>query len=309
MVVGAASMLGVLASPRLTKAVPAAVLGVAAGVAAYFTLAIFDHSMLSLSAHRLIIGVLPLSADGTGSSSLLDSARRLPGADIERLAKPALTLSLLLSIDTLKTCVVTDALTRTRHDSNKELRAQGIANVVSSLIGGVPVAGAMGATMVNITSGGKTKASSLFEGVFLLACLFVFQPVVAWTPLAALGGILVVVGIRMVDWKAFTMLRQSSTRLDFVVIASVVGVAVGIGLITAAGVGLALAIMLFVRDQVQGSVIQRRTSGDRIFSKSHRLPDEMEVLVREGHQTVVLELKGNLFFGTTDQLMSLLSPI
>src|SRR6185295_17908095 len=99
----------------------------------------------------------------------------------------------LLSIDTLKTCVITDVLTRSRHDSNKELRAQGLSNAASTLLGGVPVAGALGATLVNLTSGARTRLSGVFEGAFLLAALLVLGPLVAWTPLAALAGILIVV--------------------------------------------------------------------------------------------------------------------
>jgi SulP family sulfate permease len=256
-----------------------------------------------MSAHRLIIGPLPTHGASSGSS-LWAAIGHLTGHDLETVAIPALTLSVLLSIDTLKTCVVTDAVTRTRHDSNRELRAQGLANFASGLAGGVPVAGTMGATMVNVSSGGTTRWSGIFEGIFMLLGVLVLRPVIAWTPLAALAGILVVVGFRMVNWKAFAMLRQPSTRFDFAVIAVVAGVAIGIGLITAAGVGLALAILLFIRDQVRGNVIRRKTYGSRVFSRSRRLPEEMEVLVQRGGETTILELQGNLFFGTTDQLQT-----
>ena len=80
-------------------------------------------------------------------------------ADWRMLLAPALTLSVLLSVDTLKTCVVVDAITRTRHDSNRELRAQGAGNIASALLGGMPGAGTMGATMVSLASGGRTRGA------------------------------------------------------------------------------------------------------------------------------------------------------
>ena len=126
----------------------------------------------------------------------------------------------------------------------------------------------------------------------------------AWTPQPALAGILVVVAWRMFDRKAFKLLKHSSTRLDFAVSAAVIAVAVGVGLIQASGTGIALAILLYVRDQVRTTVIRRKVYGNQIHSKQRRLPDQLTALARAGAQTVVCELQGPLFFGTTDQLLS-----
>ena len=106
----------------------------------------------------------------------------------------------------------------------------------------------------------------------------------------------------MFDWGSFQLLRQKSTVLDFAVIATVVIVAVATNLIAAAGAGVGLAIVLFIREQIQGSVIRRKATGEQISSKQHRLPADQEVLKRHGAETSVCELQGSLFFGTTDQL-------
>ncbi len=293
-------------APRATKAVPAAILGLAAGGAAYLALGAVEPGLRTLHGNPLVIG--PLGASGTG---LLDGfGSRLSGLGALRLrdlwlvATPALTLSVLLSIDTLKTCVVVDALTRTRHDSNREMLGQGLANLVTGLVGGVPGAGTSGATLVNIASGGITRRSGAAEGVLVLLAYLLLGPVVAWAPLAALAGILVVVAARMFDWRSFQLLRQRATALDFLVVASVIAVAVGVGLVTASGVGVALAILLFIRDQAKGSVIHRRTYGNQVFSRQKRLPEEMAALERRGGETLVCELEGNLFFGTTDRLFT-----
>jgi SulP family sulfate permease len=308
LIVGLVTIGVMLVAPRLTRVVPAPILGLLAGVVAYFALALARPELLTLHDNHLVIGPL----GGVAGSFFGGAAGRFSGiaqmrlGDLAVIVTPALTLSVLLSIDTLKTCVVVDALTRSRHQSNREIIAQGLANLTSALVGGMPGAGTSGATLVNIASGGRTRRSSVLEGVLVLVAALALGRFVAWAPIAALSGILIVVAYRMFDKASFRLLRQRSTILDFVVVATVVAVAVGVGLITASGVGVGLAIILFIRDQVRGSVIHRKTYGNHVFSRQRRLPEEIAILEQKGEQTVVCELEGNLFFGTTDQLLSLL---
>jgi SulP family sulfate permease len=202
----------------------------------------------------------------------------------------------------LKTCVVLDALTRSRHNSNRELIGQGLGNLASAVMGGMPGAGTMGATLVNLNSGGTTRRSSFLEGVFALVAFLVLGGWIGWVPIPALAGILIVVAFRMFDRSSFRLLQHRSTVLDFGVIATVIVVAVGRDLIAAAGIGLGLAILLFIREQMRGSVIRRKVYGDQTSSKRQRLPAEREVLAQAGHLVTVCELQGSLFFGTTDRL-------
>ncbi len=310
LVVGVATMLFMVLAPRWTKTVPAAIVGLAGGCGAYFALALRDPALLALEGNGLLIGPLGgagLAAAGEALSARLAGLGGFAAADLGLIVTPALTLSALLSIDTLKTCVVVDALTRSRHDSNREMRGQGVANVASALLGGMPGAGTSGATLVNIASGGQTQLSGLLAGAFALIAYVALARVVAWTPLAALSGILIVVAYRMFDKGSFRLLRQRSTVLDFLVVASVIAVAVGVGLIAASGTGVALAILLFIRDQIRGTVVHRKVQGNQLFSRQRRLPEQLAALKRRGEETVVYELEGNLFFGTTDQLLSELS--
>jgi SulP family sulfate permease len=115
--------------------------------------------------------------------------------------------------------VVVDAVTRTRHASNRELVAQGLANLASAAVGGVPGAGTSGATLVNIASGAETRRSGVIEGALVGVAYLALGGLVAWAPIAALAGILVVVAYRMVDWGSLRLLRQRSTLLDFGVVA------------------------------------------------------------------------------------------
>lgn len=304
--VGIVTIVVMLLAPRLTRKVPAAILGLLAGVSVYFLLGVFDARLLTLEANRLVIGHLP-GGGGSFTAEVLDRAAALRGlrpSDLGLVLSSALTLSVLLSFDTLKTSVVVDALTRTRHNSNREIVGQGLANLVAAGLGGVPGSGTSGATLVNLASGGRTRLSGVACGAFVLVAYWLLGGVVAWAPIAALAGILVVVAYRMFDWSSFELLRRRSTALDFLVVASVIAVAVGVGLVSASGVGVGLSILLFIRDQVRGTVIRRRSYGDRVFSRQKRLPEEMALLERHGADTVIVELEGNLFFGTTDQLFT-----
>jgi SulP family sulfate permease len=308
LVVAVATIAVMALAPRVTRRVPAAILGLLAGVAAYFALALFRPELLTLAGNRLVIG--PIGADapsfGAALQSRVAALGSLQASDLRMVLGPALTLAVLLSLDTLKTCVVVDALTGARHESNRELFGQGTANTVSALIGGMSGAGTSGATLVNLASGGQTRRSGIFEGVAVLVAFLALGGVLGWTPLAALAGILTVVAARMFDWSALRLARQRSTALDFFVVAAVIAVAVGVDLITASAVGVALSILLFIRNASRGAIIRRKLYGDKVFSKRRRLPEQARVLAAQGRQTVVVQLTGSLFFGTTDRLRTLL---
>ena len=186
--------------------------------------------------------------------------------DLRNLLVPALTLAVLLSIDTLKTCVVLDALTRSRHDSNRELIGQGLGNLTTGLIGGMPGAGQMGATMVNMSSGAVSRMSGVIEGVLALIAFLLLGGLIAWVPVAALAAILIVVGIRMIDRHSLQFLKFRHTLFDFAVILAVVAVALTVGLIPASGTGIVLAIVLFVREQTRGSIVRSKAYGNQSFS-------------------------------------------
>lgn len=306
--VGFVTVAVMVGAPRLTNAVPATILGLAAGAIAYGGFAWADPALRVLAGNSQVIG--SLGGGGTGLFSAfagrLTAIKAMGLADLPALLMPALTLAVLLSIDTLKTCVVVDTLTRSRHDSNRELLGQGLGNLTSAAIGGIPGAGQMGATLVNISSGGNSRRSGLIEGALSLLAFLALGALIAWVPVAALAGILVVVGVRMIDFGSLHFLKARSTIFDFVVVVAVVVTAQAVSLIAASGVGVVLAIVLFIREQIGGSVVHRKTDGNKIFSRQTRLPAAMAILQRDGDQAVIFELQGSLFFGTTDKLYSAL---
>ena len=308
--VGAVTIAAMLIAPRLTRSLPAAVVALVAGVLAYFALSAVNPALLSLEHNALVIGSLGGTRDGV-LAALGDRAAAFRGLglrDIGAALVPGATLAILLSIDTLKTCVVLDALTRSRHDSDRELIGQGVANLAASALGGMPGAGQMGATLVNLSSGAQTRLSGMIEGALALLALLALGHLIAWVPIAALAAILIVVGLRMIDWHSIAFLRNQATMLDFLVIVAVVLVAESYSLIAASATGVGLAILLFLREQVRASIVHRKTFGSESFSKQNRLPEEMKILHERGAETAIFELQGSLFFGTTDQLYRMVEP-
>jgi len=309
--IGLATASGMWLMPRMVKSVPSVILGLVTGIAAYWLLALTQFPDLrNLAGNGLGLGPIKATAgDVTGAmAAIWNALATMPAPAIEPVIVTALTLSVLLSIDTLKTCVVLDTLTGSQNDPNRELIGQGLGNLVSALFGGVPGAGTMGASLVNEASGGTTKLSSVFQGLWSLVVVVLLSALVAWVPVSALAAVLVVIGLHMIDWLSVKLLRSRDTMVDFAVIVIVAIAANTIGLIAASGLGVALSILMFIREQSHTSTLRRRSYGNDLFSKRVRLPEERAILEQWGHQTAIYELQGSLFFGTTNQLFLAIKP-
>lgn len=166
LIVGLVAMIVMVTAPKVTKKIPAPVLGLFAGMAAYFGLSLIWKDLLVLEGNSLIVG--PIHTSGSfldAVSSRASSLLTINLQSIKLILVPAITLSVLLSIDTLKTCVVLDALTRSRHNSDRELLGQGFGNLGAFLTGGMPGAGTMGPTLVNVSSGGQSPLSGTLAGI------------------------------------------------------------------------------------------------------------------------------------------------
>jgi SulP family sulfate permease len=266
--------------------------------------------MLTLTDNKLVLGALGATGEGyiQTISGRWKEIGELKLAQVGGLVGGALTLATLLSIDTLKTCVVIDQKTRTRHEPNRELLAQGLANITASGLGGIPGAGTMGATMVNLSSGAQTRVSGTVEGVLVLVAGLALGTYIAWIPVATLAGILIVVGLRMIDTEPLRFLESRATVFDLAVVVVVIGFALMVGLIAASASGVALSILLFVREQLGGSVVRRKSFVNQRSSTWCRPESEMRVIAQNGDRAVIFELQGSLFFGTTYELYTQLEP-
>lgn len=307
-VVGIVTMIVMLFADKMFRIIPAVITALLIGMAAYFLLGLIDPGLYKPN-NPFIVGEFR----GNGSVDYFqmfvgrfEALTHLGWDDMSLLLFPALTLAALLSIDTLKTCIVLDSMTHSFHNSNKELIAQGSGNIVSSLIGGMPGSGMMGATMVNLSGGASSRLSGVIEGIMAIGAFVAFGSLIEWIPVSALAGILIIIGFRMIDRHSIKLLKTRQTAVDFFIIAAVAVTALSISLIAAAGVGLVLAVIMYIVQQIGASVVYRHIDGSEARSRIVRSRDDEKTLVENGDNFSVYELHGSLFFGTANQLYTML---
>ena len=216
----------------------------------------------------------------------------------------ALTLALLGAIDSLLTSVVADNMTKTKHKPNKELIGQGIGNSIAALFGGIPGAGATIRTVVNINAGGKTRLSGMIAGVLLLMILLAFGPIASKIPAAVLAGILITVGIGVMDYKGLKaipyMPKQEVAIMLIVLVLSSVW-----NLVYAVGIGLVIASLIFMK--IIGDISAKRSEVKSL--KEEAWDDEMGIPENLQEQIFIKHIKGPLFFGTTSDFQALVKQI
>jgi SulP family sulfate permease len=236
------------------------------------------------------IGEIPSGLPGLVLPTL--SAEQLP-----RILAMALALSTLGVIDSLLTSIVADSITRERHDSNRELVGQGIGNAVAGLIGGLPGAGATMRTVVNIKAGGSTRLSGMIHAVFLVAVLLGLGAYTAHIPMAVLAGILMKVGVDILDYRMLKVLRRSP-REDMIVMLAVFGITVFVDLIVAVAIGVTLAsLMLTVRIARQTQInVSEASPTEWMRDIEKGIQEESDYRIR------TIAVRGAFFFGTTTQM-------
>ena len=216
----------------------------------------------------------------------------------------ALTLALLGAIDSLLTSVVADNMTKTKHKPNKELVGQGIGNTIGAIFGGIPGAGATIRTVVNINAGGKTRISGMIAGLVLLIILLALGPIASLIPAAVLAGILITVGIGVMDYKGLKaipyMPRAEVTIMLIVLVLSSIW-----NLVYAVGIGLVIASLMFMKK-----------IGDLTASSSSVVPlkeqawtDEINIPKDVQDKVFVKHVDGPLFFGSTSDFQQLAKQI
>ncbi len=305
MVVGGVTILAVIFSPKLIKGIPGALIGLIAGMVCFFLIGIvFRPDLLAVEGNAFIIGNIPTELPKpTMAINFVQSVQNFDTQTWISLIAPAFTLGMLGSIDSLLTSLVADVVTKTRHNSQKELFGQGIGNIIASLFGGLPGAGSTVRTLANVQNGGKTRLSGMICGVTVFLILILFGKYARYIPYSVLAGILIVTSSRMVDTWSFQLIKQKSTWRGMAIVALVAGVTVLVSLMVAVGIGVLITMILFIKDQVTRSVIKNKYFGDRIHSKKVRTSEEMQYLEKQGGRIVIYQLDGSLFFGTADGLM------
>ena len=226
----------------------------------------------------------------------------------------ALTLALLGAIDSLLTSVVADNMTKTKHKPNKELVGQGIGNSIAAVFGGIPGAGATIRTVVNITSGGKTKLSGMIAGIMLLVILVALGPIASKIPAAVLAGILVTVGIGVMDYKGLKAIpslpkdiKLGPLKLSSEVLIMLIVMVLSTfwNLVYAVGIGLVIASLMFMKKI--GDLTAERSDVKPL--KEEAWKDEIDFPKNLKEEVFIKHLKGPLFFGSTSDFQQLTAQI
>lgn len=258
---------------------------------------------------KLIIGAIPA---GLPMPFFAKEGLSLAGVDWLQVLKasiiPGLTLAGLGSIDTLLTSVVADNITKTKHNSNKELIGQGIGNMVAGLFCGLAGAGATMRTVVNVKSGGRTKISGMIHSIFLLAILLGLGSLVRYVPLSVLAGILITVGWGIIDFKGLKDLLKIPVADAFVLVV-VLLMTVFVDLLTAVGIGMIIACVLFMKragDLVEGSYSSQEMQH---FDKESPWSDEGGIPENIKHKIYIQRLNGPIFFGSITRFQEVMHDV
>ena len=219
------------------------------------------------------------------------------------LFRPALTVAMLGAIESLMSAVVADRMGGDRHNPNVELIAQGLANVASPLVGGLPATGAIARTATNIRSGARTPAAGMIHALTLLMVLLVAAPAARFIPLAGLAGILLVVAYNVGDWEEIPELLKL-TKMDISVWLLTFALTVFADLTLAVELGMILAMLLFIRKVAQTTTVSLVTPDYVEAGRPHILQDKLIP-----PYVNVFRIHGPFLFGTTDKISSIVDHV
>jgi len=275
--IGAFTLLIIFLWPRVTHKVPGSLIAIiVTTLAVYF-----------LHLHVETIG----SRFGAISSSLPSPViPTVSFATFQQLIRPAFTIAVLGSIESLLSAVVADGMIGGNHRSNTELIAQGFANICSSIFGGIPATGAIARTATNIKNGGRSPVAGIIHAITLLLILLFIGKLAALIPMATLAGILVIVAWNMSEAKSFLFVLKGS-KSDAAVLLTTFLLTVFIDLTVAIEIGMILAAFLFMRKMMQASSVEHADLSSADSSEDTPIPDNLP----EGID--VFEINGPMFFG------------
>ena len=211
-----------------------------------------------------------------------------------------MTIALLAAIESLLCAVVADGMVDDRHDSNQELMAQGLANIVSPLFGGIAATGAIARTATNVKSGARTPVAGIVHAVTLLVIILVAAPLAKFIPLATLSAVLVNVALHMGEWHNFARLRKWPI-CDSAVFLSAFGLTVVVDLTVAVEIGMVLAAILFIKRSSETTQIMAVDESTETEGSQHSLVGKE---VPKG--VMIYRIFGAFFFGAADKLESVL---
>lgn len=288
---GIASILIIAFTPRLSKKIPGSLVAIVLLSLLAYLLKHFAHleGLECIGDRYTIQTTLPRPVFPTLSIET-----------VRELFPSAFTIALLGAIESLLSASVADGVTGDRHRSNTELIAQGAANLVVPIFGGIPVTGAIARTMTNINNGGKTPVAGLIHAIVLLLLLLFLGPLMDYIPMAVLAGVLVIVSYNMSGWRSIVGILRGP-RADIAVMVVTFALTVLLDLTVAIEIGLLLAMLMFMRRMIES--VHIKVSEDTLHldleeQKHHTLQHEC-INIPKGVE--VYEIEGPFFFGIANQ--------
>ncbi len=299
--VGAITLISFYLSRRFIKKIPPSLIGLAGGMIFYYLLAIF----VPLSSLGQVIGTI--DADLPVPDIFL-KLFRAEGFEYISIFLPdllitGLVLGLLGSLETLMSAVISDDLTGSRHNSNRELLAQGIGNIAASFFGAIFAAGSSERTVTNFNAGGRQLLSAIICSFFILLITTILNPLIGKIPLSVIAAVLIAVSTGLFDSFTVSLIKRKKNLfkseknliITLMITLTVTVVTLCCNLVYAVGTGVLAASVLFMLNR-RKPIIKRKYIGCKSRSKKMRSPEHIEILEKEGKQIKVLELQGFIFF-------------
>lgn len=271
--------------PRVSQKIPGSL------VAIFVTTAIVQLAHLSVPT----IGDLYTIKEGLPTFSMPNISLSL----VRQLLSPAFTIAILASIESLLSCVVSDGMIGSRHRSNAELVGQGVGNMMSALFGGIPATGAIARTAANVKNGGRTPIAGMTHALVLLLILLFLMPYASLIPMSCLAAILIMVAYNMSGWRTFVYMLRTAPKSDIVVLVTTLLLTVFFDLVVAIEFGMVLAAFLFLKRM--SDIAEVRQWVDEADNEN---TDALDLKVVPKN-TVVYEVFGSLFFGTTNDFLDI----
>lgn len=271
--------------PRVSQKIPGSL------VAIFVTTAIVQLAHLSVPT----IGGLYTIKAGLPTFSMPNISLSL----VRQLLSPAFTIAILASIESLLSCVVSDGMIGSRHRSNAELVGQGVGNMMSALFGGIPATGAIARTAANVKNGGRTPIAGMTHALVLLLILLFLMPYASLIPMSCLAAILIMVAYNMSGWRTFVYMLRTAPKSDIVVLVTTLLLTVFFDLVVAIEFGMVLAAFLFLKRM--SDIAEVRQWVDEADNEN---TDALDLKVVPKN-TVVYEVFGSLFFGTTNDFLDI----
>jgi SulP family sulfate permease len=284
LLIGVGSILIIIFTPKVSRKLPGSLA------------AIIIMTIVCLILRSVGVEGIETIGDRFSISTELPQAEvpKISWENITRLAQPAMVIAMLGAIESLLSAAVADGVIGDRHDSNQELVAQGIANMVSPLIGGIPATGAIARTMTNINNGGRTPIAGIAHAIVLALIYLFLMPLVKFIPMACLAGILVVVSYNMSEWRSFKAILKNP-KSDIIVLLVTFFLTVIFDLTVAIEVGVLIACLLCMKRMAETTNVS--VLSDEIDpSADTDVQGNLEhLIIPEGVK--VYEINGPYFFG------------